>query len=78
MSMVGVNSAEALPDPLSVIVQTMSVGAKAISLSAWARPIAGSFSTEVVTGIFRTVPATASGVTTIEADFTRLGSSVEV
>jgi len=37
MSMAGANFVDALPDPLSVIVQTVSVGTEAVPLSTGAR-----------------------------------------
>ena len=55
MSIAGASSVGALPNPLSMIVRTMSVKAGAISLGAETRPAAGSVNTEVVTDTSRTV-----------------------
>jgi len=78
MSMAEANSTDKLLDPHSVIVRMVFVEAEAISLSVGARPVAGGFNTEVVTGISEIVPVAAPGVTTTGADFTRLESSIEV
>jgi len=82
MSMAGGNSANALPDPISVIVRIVSVGAEAVSLilpeRAGSRSATDSLNAKVVTGTSGTVPVVAFGVTTKEADFTILGSSVQI
>ena len=74
----GANFIDALLDPLSVIVRMVSVRAEAVSLSAGARPVEDSFNAKVVIDISTTVPVAASSITTTGADFTILGSSVEV
>ena len=78
MSLDGVNSINALPDPLSMIVQMMSVEAEAISLGAEIRPAAGSINAEVVTDPSGIVTIVASETITTGTNFTVLGSAVEV
>ena len=55
MSMAGANPIDALSDPLSVIVRTMSVEAEAISFGVETRLAAGSVNAKVVTGTSRTL-----------------------
>jgi len=56
----------------------VSVKAEAVSLSTGARPSAGSFITEVMTGTSEIVAVAASEMTTVGTDFTVLGSAVKV
>ena len=76
--MAGASSVGALPDPLSMIVRTMSIEARAISLGAEMRPATGSVNAEVITGTSKIVVVEASKTTTVGTDFTVLGSAIEV
>jgi len=78
MSMAGSSSVDALPDPLSMIVQMISVVAEAISLGAQTRPATGSIKAKVVTGTSEIITVVASKTTTAVIDFVVLGSAVEV
>ena len=72
MSMTGANSVDVLPEPLSMIVRTMSVEAGAISLVADTRPTAGSINVEVMICTSGTVTLVASKTITTGTDFTYL------
>ena len=61
-----------------MIGRTMSVEAGAILLGAETRPAAGFVNTEVATGISGTITVVASEMTTVETNFMRLDSAVEV
>jgi len=78
MSMTGASSVGALPNPLSMIVRTMPIEARAISLGAETRPIAGSVNAEVMTGTSGAVTVVASETTTAGTNSTVLGSAIEV
>ena len=71
------NSVDALLDPLSMIVRTVSVQAEAILLGSEMRPATCSVNAEVVTGTFGIVTVVASEITA-GIDFTVLGSAFEV
>jgi len=78
MSMAGASSVGALPDPLSMMVRTIFIGAGAISLDAETRPAAGSVNAEVMTGTFRTVTVVASEMTTVGTNFTVLSLAIKI
>jgi len=71
-------SVDAVPDPLSMIVRTMSVEARAISLSAEMRPTTGSVNTKIITGTSETVTVVASEAIAVGTNSTVFGSAVEV
>jgi len=76
--MAGANSIDALLDPLSMIVRTVSVEVEIVSLSLGTWPTIGSFDVEVVTGTFGIVTVAAYEMTTAGPDFMVLGSTVKV
>ena len=78
MSMAETGFIDALPNPLSIIVCTMSVEAGAISLAVETKPTAGSINVEDMTGTSGAVTMVASETITAGTDFTVLGSCFEV
>ena len=78
MFMAGASSDGALPDPLSMIVRTISVEVGVISLGAETRLAIGSVNAEVVTGTSGTITVVASETITTGTDFTVLSSIVKV
>ena len=76
--MAGASSVDALPDPLFMIVCTMSVEARGISLATETRPTIGSVNVEVVTGISGTVTVVAPEMITAETNFTVLSLDIEI
>ena len=60
MSMAGASFVDALPDPLSMIVRTLSLEAGAISLGVEMRPVAGSVNADVIAGTSKTLTMVAS------------------
>ena len=78
MSMAGASSVDALLDPLSMIVRTMSVETGAISLAAETRSAAGFINVKVITGTSKTVTVVTSETITVGTDYTVLGSAFEV
>jgi len=78
MSVVGDNPADALPDPLSMIVRVVSTETGANSTCAGIRPTTVSCSAEVIVNTSETVVMVASTAIEAATNFTALGSPAEV
>ena len=78
MSIAGASSVDVLPNPLSMIVRTMSIEMGAISLAAETRSAVGFINVKVITSTSKTVTVVTSETITVGTDYTVLGSAFEV